>query len=55
MEVEIFLNDVQRDRTQRAEKLAGECCSLPIFPTIEEWEIAETAAAVRSFEVPATD
>jgi dTDP-4-amino-4,6-dideoxygalactose transaminase len=38
-----------------AEQLAGECCSLPIFPTIEEWEIAETAAAVRSFEVPAAD
>jgi dTDP-3-amino-3,4,6-trideoxy-alpha-D-glucose transaminase len=36
-----------------AERLAGENCSLPIFPAIEDWQIAETVAAVRSFEVPA--
>ena len=35
-----------------AERLAGENCSLPIFPAIEDWHIAETAAAVTSFEVP---
>jgi len=38
-----------------AERLASENCSLPIFPAIEDWQIAETAAAVRSFEVPAAD
>jgi dTDP-3-amino-3,4,6-trideoxy-alpha-D-glucose transaminase len=36
-----------------AERLAGENCSLPIFPAIEDWHIEETVAAVRSFEVPA--
>lgn len=36
-----------------AERLAGENCSLPIFPAIEDWQIAETVAAVRSFEGPA--
>jgi dTDP-4-amino-4,6-dideoxygalactose transaminase len=36
-----------------AERLASENCSLPIFPAIEDWHIAETAAAVTSFEVPA--
>lgn len=36
-----------------AERLAGESCSLPIFPAIEDWQIAETVAAVGSFEVPA--
>ncbi len=35
-----------------AERLAGECCSLPIFPAIEDWQIAETVAAVESFEPP---
>ena len=35
-----------------AERLASENCSLPIFPAIEDWHIAETAA-VTSFEVPA--
>ena len=37
-----------------AECLASECCSLPIFPAIEDSEIAEIVAAVRSF-VPADD
>jgi dTDP-3-amino-3,4,6-trideoxy-alpha-D-glucose transaminase len=32
-----------------AEQLASESCSLPIFPAIEDWHIAETVAAVRSF------
>ena len=32
-----------------AERLAGESCSLPVFPAIEDWHIAETAAAVQSF------
>jgi dTDP-3-amino-3,4,6-trideoxy-alpha-D-glucose transaminase len=32
-----------------AERLASESCSLPIFPAIEDWHIAETAAAVQSF------
>jgi len=36
-----------------AEQLAGENCSLPIFPAIEDRQIDEIAAAVRSFEVPA--
>jgi dTDP-3-amino-3,4,6-trideoxy-alpha-D-glucose transaminase len=36
-----------------AERLAGENCSLPIFPAIEEWHIAEIVAAVESFEDPA--
>jgi dTDP-3-amino-3,4,6-trideoxy-alpha-D-glucose transaminase len=36
-----------------AERLAGENCSLPVFPAIEDWQIAETVAAVRSFESPA--
>jgi dTDP-3-amino-3,4,6-trideoxy-alpha-D-glucose transaminase len=38
-----------------AEQLASENCSLPIFPAIEDWHIAETVAAVQSFEVPAHD
>jgi dTDP-3-amino-3,4,6-trideoxy-alpha-D-glucose transaminase len=33
-----------------AERLAGESCSLPLFPAIEDWQIAETVAAVESFE-----
>jgi dTDP-4-amino-4,6-dideoxygalactose transaminase len=33
-----------------AEQLAGESCSLPIFPAIEDWQIAETVAAIESFE-----
>ena len=32
-----------------AEQLAAESCSLPIFPTISEWEIARIAIAVASF------
>ncbi len=36
-----------------AERLASENCSLPIFPAIEESQIAEIVAAVQSFEVPA--
>jgi dTDP-4-amino-4,6-dideoxygalactose transaminase len=32
-----------------AERLASENCSLPIFPAIEDWHIAETIAAVKSF------
>jgi dTDP-3-amino-3,4,6-trideoxy-alpha-D-glucose transaminase len=32
-----------------AERLASENCSLPIFPAIEDWHIAETCAAVKSF------
>jgi dTDP-3-amino-3,4,6-trideoxy-alpha-D-glucose transaminase len=36
-----------------AERLAGENCSLPIFPAIEDQQIAEIVAAVKSFEVPA--
>ena len=36
-----------------AERLAAENCSLPIFPAIEDWQIAEIVAAVKSFEVPA--
>jgi dTDP-3-amino-3,4,6-trideoxy-alpha-D-glucose transaminase len=32
-----------------AERLAAECCSLPIFPAIEDAQIEETVAAVRSF------
>jgi dTDP-4-amino-4,6-dideoxygalactose transaminase len=32
-----------------AERLAGENCSLPIFPAIEDGQIADTVAAVRSF------
>lgn len=32
-----------------AERLAAENCSLPIFPAIEDWHIAETVAAVKSF------
>jgi dTDP-3-amino-3,4,6-trideoxy-alpha-D-glucose transaminase len=32
-----------------AEQLAGECCSLPIFPAIEDWHIDETIAAVQGF------
>jgi dTDP-4-amino-4,6-dideoxygalactose transaminase len=32
-----------------AEALAGDSCSLPIFPAIEEWQIAEIAEAVESF------
>jgi len=36
-----------------AERLASENCSLPIFPAIEDSQIAEIVAAVESFEVPA--
>ncbi len=38
-----------------AERLAGENCSLPIFPAIEEEQIAEIVAAVESFEAAADD
>jgi dTDP-3-amino-3,4,6-trideoxy-alpha-D-glucose transaminase len=37
-----------------AERLATESCSLPIFPAIENWQVAETVAAVESFEAAAT-
>jgi dTDP-3-amino-3,4,6-trideoxy-alpha-D-glucose transaminase len=33
-----------------AERLASECCSLPLFPAIEDWQIAETVAAIESFD-----
>jgi dTDP-3-amino-3,4,6-trideoxy-alpha-D-glucose transaminase len=36
-----------------AERLASENCSLPIFPAIEDWHIAEIVAAVESFEAAA--
>jgi dTDP-3-amino-3,4,6-trideoxy-alpha-D-glucose transaminase len=36
-----------------AERLASENCSLPIFPAIEDSQIAEIVAAVQGFEVPA--
>ncbi len=36
-----------------AERLAAENCSLPIFPAIEDWQIAEIASAVETFG-PAT-
>jgi dTDP-4-amino-4,6-dideoxygalactose transaminase len=36
-----------------AERLASENCSLPIFPAIEDAQIAEIVAAVQGFEVPA--
>jgi dTDP-4-amino-4,6-dideoxygalactose transaminase len=35
-----------------AERLAAESCSLPIFPTIEGWQIAEIAAAVEGLGTP---
>ena len=37
-----------------AERLASENCSLPIFPAIEDWHIAEIVAAVESFEAAAS-
>ncbi|HET7417653.1 MAG TPA: DegT/DnrJ/EryC1/StrS family aminotransferase [Solirubrobacterales bacterium] len=37
-----------------AERLAGENCSLPIFPAITDEQIAEIVAAVRDFEGAAT-
>jgi dTDP-3-amino-3,4,6-trideoxy-alpha-D-glucose transaminase len=36
-----------------AERLASENCSLPIFPAVEDSQIAEIVAAVQGFEVPA--
>ena len=36
-----------------AERLAGENCSLPIFPAITDEQIAEIVAAVQSFELAA--
>jgi dTDP-3-amino-3,4,6-trideoxy-alpha-D-glucose transaminase len=33
-----------------AERLAGEICSLPVFPTIDDEQIARVAAAVGSFD-----
>jgi dTDP-4-amino-4,6-dideoxygalactose transaminase len=36
-----------------AERLASENCSLPIFPAIEDWHIAEIVSAVESFEAAA--
>ncbi len=38
-----------------AERLASENCSLPIFPAIEDAQIAEIVAAVQGFEVPAAN
>jgi dTDP-4-amino-4,6-dideoxygalactose transaminase len=38
-----------RGSLPNAEALAGDSCSLPIFPAIEEWQIAEIAEAVESF------
>ncbi len=38
-----------RGSLPNAETLADESCSLPIFPAIEEWQIAEIAEAVESF------
>jgi dTDP-4-amino-4,6-dideoxygalactose transaminase len=35
-----------------AERLAVESCSLPIFPTIEDWQIAKIADAVENFGTP---
>lgn len=35
-----------------AERLASENCSLPIFPAIEDWQIAEIVDAVQSFGNP---
>ncbi len=35
-----------------AERLAAECCSLPIFPAIEDWQIAEIAAAAKGLDAP---
>jgi dTDP-4-amino-4,6-dideoxygalactose transaminase len=32
-----------------AERLAAETCSLPVFPAIEDWQIAEIGAAVESY------
>jgi dTDP-3-amino-3,4,6-trideoxy-alpha-D-glucose transaminase len=37
-----------------AERLASENCSLPLFPAIEDRHIAETVAAVESFEAATT-
>ena len=38
-----------RGSLPNAEALAEDSCSLPIFPAIEEWQIAEIADAVESF------
>ena len=38
-----------RGSLPNAEALAADSCSLPIFPAIEEWQIAEIADAVESF------
>jgi dTDP-3-amino-3,4,6-trideoxy-alpha-D-glucose transaminase len=32
-----------------AERLANECCSLPVFPAIEDWQIDEIVAAIEGF------
>ena len=34
-----------------SEKLAGQICSLPIFPALSEPEIERISAAVESFEL----
>jgi dTDP-3-amino-3,4,6-trideoxy-alpha-D-glucose transaminase len=39
----------EQGRLPVCERLAGESCSLPIFPSVTEAEIAATAAAVASF------
>jgi dTDP-3-amino-3,4,6-trideoxy-alpha-D-glucose transaminase len=41
---------LSRGSLPNAEALAGDSCSLPIFPAIEEWQIAEIAEAVESFD-----
>ncbi len=38
-----------RGSLPNAEALAGDSCSLPIFPAIEEWQIGEIAEAIESF------
>jgi dTDP-4-amino-4,6-dideoxygalactose transaminase len=32
-----------------AERLASECCSLPVFPAIEDWQLDEIVAAIQGF------
>jgi dTDP-3-amino-3,4,6-trideoxy-alpha-D-glucose transaminase len=55
----IHLQPAYADHKQRpgslpvAERLAGENCSLPIFPAITDEQIAEIVAAVQSFEIAA--
>jgi dTDP-4-amino-4,6-dideoxygalactose transaminase len=37
-----------------AERLATEICTLPLFPAMEEQEVAHVAAAIHAFETEAT-